>query len=77
VADGVMFSNLPPGAVITIMDVSGQVMQRLEFASSDGESGSMMWDCVSKDGYEVASGLYVFVVEFDGGRQVGYLSVLR
>jgi hypothetical protein len=77
VAGGVMFSNLPPGAVITIMDVSGQVMQRLEFASSDGESGSMMWNCVSKDGYEVASGLYVYVVEFNGGRQVGYLSVLR
>jgi hypothetical protein len=37
----------------------------------------MMWNCLSKDGYEVASGLYVYVVEFEGGRQVGYLSILR
>jgi hypothetical protein len=77
VSGGIMFSNLAPGAVITILDVSGQVIQRLEFMPSGTESGSMMWDCTSKDGYEVASGLYVYVVEFDGGRQVGYLSILR
>jgi hypothetical protein len=77
VGGGIMFSNLPPGATVTILDVSGQVIQRLSFVSSDGESGSMMWDCHSKDGNEVASGLYIFVVECEGGRQVGYLSILR
>jgi len=77
VGGGIMFSNLPPGATVTILDVSGQVIQRLSFVSSDGESGSMMWDCHSKDGIDVASGLYIFVVECEGGRQVGYLSILR
>ncbi len=73
----VMFFNLPRSATITILDVSGQVIDRLFFESPDGETGSLMWDLFSKDGVEVASGLYVYVVEFAGGKQVGYFSILR
>ena len=73
----VMFYNLPRSATITILDVSGQVIDRLAFESPDGETGSLMWDLFSKDGIEIASGLYIYVVEFDGGKQVGYFSVLR
>jgi hypothetical protein len=73
----VMFFNLPRSATITILDVSGQIIDRLFFESPDGENGSLMWDLFSKDGIEVASGLYVYVVEFAGGKQVGYFSILR
>jgi hypothetical protein len=72
-----MFFNLPRSATITILDVSGQVIDRLSFESSDGETGSLMWDLLSKDDIEVANGLYIFVVEYAGGKQVGYFSVLR
>jgi hypothetical protein len=73
----VMFFNLPLSATITILDVSGQIINRLFFESPDGESGSMMWDLLSRDGSDLASGLYVYVVEFAGGQQVGYFSILR
>lgn len=69
------FHNLPPKAKITILDVSGQVIDAIDFESST--AGSYTWDMFSKDGVEVASGLYVYVVEYSGGQQVGYFSILR
>lgn len=73
----VMFYNLPATAKITILDVSGQVIQELNFKSTSPTNGTMFWNLFSKDGIEVASGLYVYVVEYDGGKQVGYLSIMR
>jgi hypothetical protein len=73
----VQFTNLPGKAKITILDVSGQVVDIIDFASSDPNNGMYGWDMFSKDGIEVASGLYIFVVEYDGGQQVGYFSILR
>jgi hypothetical protein len=72
-----MFYNLPPKATITILDVSGQIVDQLRFASTDPQNGSIMWGMFSKNGVEVASGVYVYVVEFEGGKQVGYFSIMR
>ncbi len=77
----VIFYNLPPQAKITILDVSGQIVQVLNFNSSGPSNGTMYWNLFSKTGIEVASGLYIYVVEYtDGqnsGKQVGYLSIMR
>jgi hypothetical protein len=73
----VQFYNLPPKATITILDVSGQIVEQIEFSSNDPNNGSIFWDLFSKDGVEVASGLYVYVVDYDGGQHIGYLSILR
>jgi hypothetical protein len=73
----VTFINLPGRAKITILDVSGQIVDEINFASTDPNNGSTFWDMFSKDGIEVASGLYIYVVEYDGGKQVGYFSILR
>ena len=73
----VMFLNLPARATITIIDVAGQIVDRIDFVSPDGETGSVFWDMFSKDGIEVASGLYIFAVEYEGGKQIGYFSILR
>lgn len=72
-----MFYNLPPEAKITILDVSGQVIDVINFASSDPTKGWIFWDMFSKDGIEVASGLYVYMVESASGNKVGYFSILR
>jgi hypothetical protein len=73
----VAFLNLPGNAKITILDVSGQLIDEIQFQSTDPNNGSTFWDMFSKDGVEVASGLYIYVVEYDGGKQVGYFSILR
>jgi hypothetical protein len=71
------FLNLPGNAKITIMDVSGQIVDVINFTSTDPNNGSIFWDMFSKDGVEVASGLYIYIVEYDGGKQVGYFSIMR
>ncbi len=74
----VIFYNLPKeGAKVTILDVSGQIVQILNFVSSGASNGTMYWNLFSKTGIEVASGLYIYVVEYAGGKQVGYLSIMR
>ena len=72
-----LFYNLPPQAKITILDVAGQVIDVINFASSDASKGSIFWDMFSKDGIEVASGVYVYVVESPSGSKTGYFSILR
>jgi hypothetical protein len=69
------FLNLPANYTLTIMDVSGQIVfqQKVENAVN----GKLTWDMFSKDGVEVASGLYVYHVAYDGGTYTGYFSILR
>lgn len=73
----ILFFNLPTGTRITIFDVSGQVIDVLSFTGQNPNDGTLFWDMFSKDGIEVASGLYIYVAEYDGGQQTGYFSILR
>jgi hypothetical protein len=73
----VVFYNLPLQTKITIFDLSGQMIQVIEYQGADPLQGSTFWDMFSKDGVEVASGLYIWVAEYQSGRQQGYLAILR
>lgn len=73
----ILFFNLPTGTRITILDVSGQVIDVLEFNGTNPNDGTVFWDMFSKDGVEVTSGLYIYVAEYPGGKQVGHFSILR
>lgn len=72
-----MFYNLPQKCTITILDVSGQIIDRINFIAPNPNDGTYTWDMFSKDGIEVANGLYIYVVEYEGGKQVGYFAILR
>ncbi|MDZ7289292.1 MAG: hypothetical protein ONB44_08070 [candidate division KSB1 bacterium] len=72
-----LFFNLPTNTRITIFDVSGQVIDVLEFTGTNPNDGTLFWDMFSKDGIEVTSGLYIYVAEYPGGQQTGYFSILR
>ena len=56
---------------------SGQVVDVLEFESTNVANGTLFWDMFSKDGIEVTSGLYIFVAEYPGGQQTGHFAILR
>jgi hypothetical protein len=73
----IMFYNLPAKAKITITDVAGKVIQVANFISNDATKGSWFWDLFSKDGNEVASGLYLYYIEWDGGFDKGKFAILR
>jgi hypothetical protein len=72
-----LFINLPTGTKITILDVSGQVIDVLNFEGTNPFDGTLFWDMFSKDGIEVASGLYIYVAEYPGGAQTGHFAILR
>lgn len=69
------FLNLPKDYTLTIIDVSGQVI--FQQTTKGAVNGKFTWDMFSKDGIEVASGLYIYVVEHEGGKFVGHFSILR
>jgi len=73
----ILFSNLPTGTRITILDVSGQTIDVLRFEGTNPADGTLFWDMFSKDGIEVTSGLYIYVAEYPGGKQSGHFAILR
>ena len=59
-----MFVNLPPRGTIHIFTVSGQFVQRLEWEPEDLHGhGDLFWDMQTREGTEIAAGLYVYVVQ--------------
>jgi len=72
-----LFYNLPQKAKITITDVAGKIIQVIDFVSNDPKMGSYYWDMFSKDGNEIASGLYLYYIEWDGGFDKGKFAILR
>ena len=73
----ILFINLPTGTKITILDVSGQTIDVLEFNGTNDFDGTLFWDMFSKDGIEVTSGLYIYVAEYPGGAQTGHFAILQ
>lgn len=73
----ILFYNLPAKCTITILDLSGQIIDKINFTAPNPNDGTYIWDMFSKDGIEVASGLYIYVVEYEGGKQIGYFAILR
>jgi hypothetical protein len=58
------FLNLPSAYTLTIVDVSGQIV--FQTSASNAVDGKFTWDLFSKDGTEVASGLYIYHVQYGG-----------
>lgn len=59
-----MFMGLPPRGTISIFTVAGQFVQRLTYTEADlAGNGDLFWDMRTYENNEVASGLYLFVVE--------------
>lgn len=70
------FLNLPADYTLTIIDVAGQIIFQTEVEGAT--DGKFTWNMFSKDGVEVASGLYIYHVSYGDGREVtGHLAILR
>jgi hypothetical protein len=72
----VNFLNMPETFTLTIIDVAGQIIfqDRVEGASD----GRYRWNLFSKDGVEIASGFYIYHIQYGDGREVtGHLAILR
>jgi hypothetical protein len=71
------FMNLPMGSwKIKIYTLAGDLVRILE---NDGprDLGQIKWDLVSRNGQDVVSGIYLYVVESQYGNQAGKILILR
>lgn len=71
----VAFNNIPNNSKITILDVAGQIVFQQTVVNPT--NGTFFWDLFSKDGMEVANGLYIYIVEYPGGMERSYLAIMR
>ena len=63
-----MFVNLPAANnIISIFTASGDLVQKV---SHDGHNngGSVSWNLISRNGQEVVSGIYLYIVKSDDSR---------
>ncbi|MFC1746927.1 T9SS type A sorting domain-containing protein, partial [Candidatus Neomarinimicrobiota bacterium] len=68
----VQFTYLPPIATVSIYDLAGQLVRKLE---KDDASTLLQWDLSNAYGLPVASGVYIYVVDTDYGQKIGKMAV--
>jgi hypothetical protein len=72
------FINLPPNCTIQIFTVSGNHVRTLE-NSSELRSGSLSWDLRTKEGLDIAFGIYYYIVQAEGisEKKVGKIAIIK
>ncbi|MBI1798790.1 MAG: hypothetical protein HYR73_03800 [Candidatus Eisenbacteria bacterium] len=71
------FMGLPRAqATIRIYTVAGDLVAQLQHDGSRGD-GEASWDLISRNGQETESGIYLFTVESNLGREIGHFVVIR
>jgi len=71
------FVNLPKECTIRIFTIAGRLVRTLEHSSADN-NGRASWDLRTKDGLEIAHGIYIYHVDApDVGTKIGKLAVIK
>jgi hypothetical protein len=71
------FMGLPRArSTIRIYTLAGDLVQTLVHDGTHGD-GEQRWDLISRNGQDIASGIYLFTVESGGSNQVGRFVVMR
>jgi len=73
----IYFMHLPSECKINIYTLSGKLVDTIEHSSTLAD-GQEKWDLVSKDGMDIAYGVYVFHVDAPGiGEKIGKFAVIK
>jgi hypothetical protein len=73
----IYFTNLPAQCTIRIYTIRGYLVHTLEHNAS-AASGAEAWDLISKDGMNIAYGIYVYHVDAPGiGTHIGKFAVIK
>jgi hypothetical protein len=71
------FVNLPKECTIKIFTIAGRLVRTLEHISAE-DDGRAAWDLRTKDGLEIAHGIYIYHVDAPGvGTKIGKLAVIK
>ena len=72
----VFFMNLPEQCEISIYTKAGKLVDTITHSGSAGD-GQESWDLVSKDGMNIAYGIYFYVIEAYGKEKVGKIAIIK
>ncbi|MFQ6618549.1 MAG: hypothetical protein ACE5QV_07660, partial [Fidelibacterota bacterium] len=71
------FIHLPRRATIKIFTLRGYLVDTIEHNSSI-DDGSASWDLISKDGMEIAYGIYIYHINAPGiGERIGKFAIIK
>ncbi len=59
----IMFTHIPAECIINIFTVSGTLVDRIEVHNADPENGIAHWDMLTREGLEIAAGMYLYHIE--------------
>ena len=75
----VKFIHLPKTCTIRVFTLAGDVVTTLHYEAppNDPERGELEWNLLSESNRALASGVYVFSVEYEFGKQIGKFVLIR
>lgn len=73
-----MFTNVPAQCTIRIFTVSGFLVDKIE-VNNEADNGIVHWDLLSKEGLEVAAGMYLYHVQskLTKDEKVGKFAIIK
>jgi hypothetical protein len=74
----IMFTHIPARCTIKIFTTSGLLVNTLE-VNNPAENGTVHWDLLTKEGLEIAAGIYIFYVKSiqTGEEKLGKFAVVK
>jgi len=72
----IYFMNLPEQCKISIYTKSGKLVSTMQHDGAKGD-GQESWDLISKDGMNIAYGIYFYVVEAYGKESIGKFAIIK
>ena len=73
-----LFTNIPAQATIKIFTVSGILVDEIS-VNNPSERGTIHWDMLTREGLEIAAGMYIYHVEAaaTGDQKIGKFAVIK
>ncbi|MBI9072590.1 MAG: hypothetical protein JEY94_13390 [Melioribacteraceae bacterium] len=73
-----LFTNIPAACKIKIFTMSGVFVDEI-IVENSSDRGSVHWDMLTREGLEIASGIYIYQVKSDvtGEEKIGKFAVLK
>ncbi|MDZ7265020.1 MAG: hypothetical protein ONB16_10575, partial [candidate division KSB1 bacterium] len=74
----IMFTHIPAECTIKIFTVSGALVDEIN-VSNPSDQGIVHWDLLSKEGLEIAAGMYIYHVKAKktGAEKIGKFAVIK
>jgi hypothetical protein len=74
----ILFTHIPANCIIRIFTSSGVLVDRID-VQNEPANGTVHWDLLSREGLEIAAGMYIFHVKSNvtGDEKVGKFAVIK